>query len=346
MNGRLIYIINETQGILFRNLAFYMVDLRDRKRRLITHMPLSYRRNAIMSYCRLLTRLVRLEPKCAGRLDENRYVVCVLGKLWLLNAQERTITQLAAMRSGYSILNFCEHDGCLYWGDYGTNSNHEEINIYRLDKNLHRDIVYRFAPNSIRHIHNIISVDNGFIVMAGDNEPQAGIYHANADWTEVIPWKIGQQKYRAVVGFPYKGGLLYATDSVETDNYIRLISANGEEKILTAINGSCIYGTEIKDYYLFSTTVEPHEGRGIKNLFSNKLGDGIKSKDVHIIAVNKYDLSVRVVKEYKKDIWPMKLFQYGAIIFPKGQEDNIKGVWCYNVACRKHDGKSEYIKII
>lgn len=343
VKGRLIYLIGDTQGLLYRNLAFYTLDLEKGDSKIIAHLPIGGIKG-VLCHSRLFTRLLRLEPKCAGRLDDNRYVVSVVGKLWLLDISKKEITELSSMRPGYSVLNFCEKEGFVYWGDYGANPNYDEINVYRLDKDLNTTIVYKFPKDSIRHIHNIIKTEDGFIVLAGDNEPKAGIYCVNADWTEVKSWKNGEQKYRAVVGFPYNGGFLYATDSVETENYLRLIEADGSERILTTINGSCIYGGETKDFYLFSTTVESHEGGGIMKLLSTQLGGGIKNRDVHIIAVDKKDLSIHILKQYKKDIWPMKLLQYGTAVFPQGQENNVKGVWCYNMACKKYDGKSEYIR--
>ena len=344
INGRLLYLFGDKYGLLFKNLSFYVVDFESGLLDMIAPLPVGGRKRLI-SHNRLANRLIRLEPRCAGELDEKRFVVCVVGKLWVVDIQTKTVSALDNMRPGYSLLNFCESNGCLYWGDYGTNPNHDKINIYQLDGNLNQKIVYSFPKGSIRHIHNIIKDGDGFIIMAGDNEPQAGIYHANADWAEVKPWKCGEQRYRAVVGFPYKGGLLYATDSVETENHIRLIEADGTEKILEAINGSCIYGGEIKDYFLFSTTVEPHEGRGKLSMLSYRLGGGIKSREVHVIAVSKKDLSVKIVKKFKKDIWPMKPFQYGRAIFAGGQEQNEDGFWCSPVACKGVDGKSVWLTV-
>lgn len=343
VKGRLIYLINDTQGLLFKSLAFYVVDLTNGERELIGKLPTCAKKKALSCF-RLTERLFRLEPKCAARLDEYRFVVCVLSKLWVLDVQKRSVIKLIEMRHGYSVLNFCERDGFVYWGDYGANPNHDEINIYRLDRDLNISIVYTFPRNSIRHIHGIIKDGDGFIVMVGDNESQAGIYRVNGDWAEVKPWKTGEQKYRAVVGFPFDGGLLYATDSVESENHLRLIGAEGDERDLVTINGSCIYGCETKDYFIFSTTVESHEGGGWRKLLSNELGGGIKSLYVHIIAVGKSDLNIRILKKSRKDIWPIKLFQYGMAVFPKRQEKSIDGVWFYNIATKKNDGKTLYLK--
>lgn len=181
-----------------------------------------------------------------------------------------------------------------------------------------------------------------FWIMTGDNDKKAGIYRADCDFLRVEPINIGEQRYRAVVAFPYKDGIIYATDSVENENHLYVCESDNDyvARQLFPINGSCIYGTETKDYYVFSTTVEPPEGRGIRALFSNKLGGGIKSRDVHLVTVAKRDLSdIRIVAKYRKDWLPMKLFQYGAVMFPSGQYRN-EDLLIFPVACKGVDGES------
>ena len=45
------------------------------------------------------------------------------------------------------------------------------------------------------------------------------------------------------------------------------------------------------------------------------------------------------IPQWAKDIYPMKLFQYGAITFPHGQK-NLTDLWCYPIACKNVDGKN------
>ena len=341
--GRIIYFINASRSLVYDSLSFFLHDIKTGSNVKVGNIP-SGLIKGLLCHNRMMTRLLRLEPKCAGRLDDNRFVVCVLGKLWLLDIQNKNVSELDDMRAGFNVLNFCENEGCLYWGDYGPNPKYDEINIYKLSSDLKKTMEYSFPQNSIRHIHNIIRSEEGFYVLTGDNESQAGIYKANPDWTEVKPWKCGEQKYRAVVGFPYNYGLLYATDSVETENHLRHIAENGDESILAPMNGSCIYGGETKNYYVFSTTVESPEGKGILGMFSRKLGGGIKSDDVHVVAVSKQDLSIKIIAKFKKDFWPMKLMQYGQVFFAGGQGENVDGIWCYPMSCREYDGRSVYIR--
>lgn len=344
ITGRVLYVTSNSKVLLYKYLSFYLVDIKSHKTEFVARLPAG-KKYFYLCRLRLVNRLMRMEPRCTGRLDENRFVVCVMGRVWLLDIRKKSVSILLALSPGLSLLNFCEKDGCLYWGDYGANTNYKEINVYRLGQDLNLKVVYSFPAGSIRHIHNIINDGEGFVILAGDNEPKAGIYRANKDWTIVTPWIIGDQRCRAVVGFFYKGGFLYATDSVETENHLRLIEADGTERVLISINGSCIYGVETKDFYLFSTTVEPHEGGdGIMKFFSNQLGGGIKSKDVQVLAVSKRDLSISIIKQYRKDCLPMKIFQYGRVSFAGGQTGANDGFWCYPIACVGTKGCSEFLR--
>lgn len=343
IKGRLLYLLDNHYGLLFKQMTFFLVDMKTQEEKLVCKLPVG-RSNAFISRCRLLSRFKRWEPKCAGRLSETEFVISLFRSCWLVDVAKKSCEKLCDIPTGFSeVINFCSNKEGIYWGDYGRNPNHHEVKIYHLERDRNIRVVYTFPAGAVRHIHNIVVDGEGFILYAGDNEVEAGIYKANKDWSEVIPWKTGQQKYRAVVGFPYDNGVLYATDSVDTENHIRYITNEGDEKILTTLNGSCIYGCESIDYYLFSTTVEPHEGGEKLSLIFEKLGGGIKSRDVTIVAVSKKDLSVRQIASFKKDWWPMKLFQYGRCIFAGGQNKEDE-VWCSPVACKKYDGKT--IKII
>lgn len=339
VKGRLLYTLDTTTGLLFHKMSFYRVDLTTGEKTFVCKMPVR-KKTALLACSRILSRLKRLEPKCAGRLSETKFVVSLLRSIWIVDAEKKTCQKLCDNPEGFSeVINFCSTEDGVYWGDYGRNSEHREVTIYRLGVDHQIKVMHTFPTGTVRHIHNIVEDGNGFLLFVGDNEKQAGIYRVNCDWTEVKPWKVGEQKYRAVVGWQYQGGVIYATDSVETENHIRFITAEGEERNLAPLNGSCIYGCETKDYYLFSTTVEPHEGGGLKAMFVDSLGGGIKSRDVTIVAVSKKDLYIRQVASFKKDRWPMKLFQYGRCIFAGGQT-NYNEVWCSPVACKKYDGTS------
>lgn len=345
IKGRFLYFISPDEGLFFKNFSLYRTNLKDYSSEFIVSLRVNNWKR-LLSHFRLLNRLLRLEPKCAGKLSDGRYVICMMAKLWLVDLNKKNFIIIANMRSGFTTLNFCECNDSLFFGDYGINRGHKVINIFKIDQNLNLSVVYSFPARKIRHIHNIVNdKDNNWLwILTGDNEPQAGIYKSDYEFKSIRPFVKGEQRFRAVVAFPYRNGIVYATDSVEEENFIYWLEENGRMTELASINGSCIYGTETRDYFIFSTTVESKEGTGILNMLSYKLGCGIKSRDVHVLVVRKKDLSVRIIAKYRKDWLPMKLFQYGRMIFPGGQQISNE-LWTYNLACKGLDGKSFKIEL-
>lgn len=337
--GQLLYLQNNTSGVLFYRSAFYYVDLKNGRKELITCVPESHMKR-FFGRCRLLVRLLRMEPRCVEKLSDNKFVICYAHKVWLLNLVSKNISSVWQSRQGFSNpLNLCSDGESVFWGDYGNNRDHEVVNIYRLSADSGVDVVYTFPKGNVRHIHNIIwdKENMRFYIMTGDLEETSGIYVSDADWKTVMPVATGKQQYRAVVAYPCGDGLIYATDSVAKENYIYLLQ-DGGIRSLAAFPGSCIYGGETKEFYFFSSTVEPPEGRGLLNMITYKLGAGIIDRYAHLIRVRKCDLRIEEVLKVKKDIWPMKLFQYGSLMFPKGQK-NSNQLWYYLMAC-KGDGHS------
>lgn len=337
-----------SSGLLhFKHMNFsisFSDDLRQSRGNSV-ELKLKFKR--ILSRFRLFSRLFRLEPRCIVRLLDAEFLVCLCHQLWILNAEKRSITSVWSARTGFSTpLNLSSDGENVYWGDYGNNPGRENVNIYRMNKEHEIDICYSFSSGSIRHIHNIIYDRslNKYWVLTGDNDKSSGIYLAAIDWSEMKPIKVGKQEYRAVVGFPYRDGLLYATDSIMNENFVYYLNLKDNSVIrLALLNGSCIYGTENRNAFFFSTTVEPVEGRGFFSMFTYRLGLGIKNNKVHLVRVDKITNKVEIIREFTKDILPMKLFQYGSIMFPKGQEIS-NDLWIYVMACQKFDGKSILIK--
>lgn len=337
--GKLLSI-KKNKGLIFFNFSFYWINFESGEMEYITSFPVSQIKSFIYKN-RMLTRLLRLEPRCIAQIKPNLFVLSFLHNIWLLDVNNKSLFKLIENRKGFSDpLNFCFDGQFLYWGEYGNNPDRGCVNIYRMNENLKIDLAYQFSEGTIRHIHNIIfdSHNSCYWILTGDNESASGIYRVALDWSTISAVKIGMQQFRAVVAFPINNGIIYATDSVDKENFIYRFSIDtGKIACLAPINGSCIYGTETKGYYIFSTTVEPSERRNIFSWWTNQLGNGIKSDEVYVIAVDKKSLETKVVRKFKKDRWPIRLFQYGTVTFPKGQEqeDNL---WYYPIACKRVDG--------
>ena len=57
---------------------------------------------------------------------------------------------------------------------------------------------------------------------------------------------------------------------------------------------------------------------------------------VYLVAADS-QMQFRTVAKHKKDFLPMKLMQYGAVQFPRGE---LEELWCYPVAVKKVDGSA------
>ena len=197
--------------------------------------------NTTKESLRVLARLFRTEPKYAVPINESQMLLVGHRTIKVVDVEKQVVEDICSSRDGFSDpLNICvgREKWVALWGDYGPNAEHDSINIYGLTKDGKVETVYSFKSGQVRHIHNIIpKLSGGYFIFTGDQEKGAGIYKANASFEQVEPVEIGQQQYRAVIGFDTPKGLLYATDAVNEKNYVYLFDGEGEPKKICALNG-------------------------------------------------------------------------------------------------------------
>ena len=195
--------------------------------------------NTTKESLRVLTRLFRTEPKYAVPINESQMLLVGHRTIKVVDVEKQVVSDISLSREGFSDpLNICVGRGkwVALWGDYGPNAEHDFVNIYGLTKDSKVETVFSFESGQVRHIHNIIpKLSGGYYVFTGDQEKRAGIYKTNAAFDQVEPVKIGQQQYRAVIGFDTPKGLLYATDAVNEKNYVYLLDGKGESQKICAL---------------------------------------------------------------------------------------------------------------
>ena len=323
---------------------------------MVGSIPLSKIRQ-LLSHIRLTNRLLRLEPRLAVALTEKEYIVVFQRKIFLLNISKKCITEAYPVREGFSNpLNICSMkkygQSVAYWGDYEINEGKKSINIYKYQVGAPPKVCYTFKEGLINHVHQIIfdPYRERFIIFTGDFGKEVGIYTADNRFTNVEPLFVGNENFRACQGIVTEDGLLWATDAVMKENHLFYLSFNQPDKIrdLATLNGSVIYGLPINDGLLFSTTVEsyPSNNRGFSKFLDDRIGPGIKSRDVDLMFVSK-DLKVQLLHRFKKDCWPMRLFQYGQIQFPSSDWGGyyVNEVVVNPIAVKKYDGKPFFVKL-
>lgn len=292
-----------------------------------------------------VNRLLRLGIRTAVAIDESTIVLSIGSLIYELNVKTGVLSQGYHCSRGTRPLVFSLVKGVgdiadgLYYGEYHVNMGKCPISIYHrigLDK---WEVVYTFPQGAINHVHNIIAdpYRNCLWVFTGDFDEAAAIWRITDDFKKVERVVCNNQKYRACVVFPLPDGLLYATDSPFTDNYIYLL--NPDTYLLTElfpIDGSCIYGCKWNNQYVFSTTVEG-DGRDetlLKLLFSRKRGAGIKDDYAHLYVGDDANGFQEIYKE-RKDGLPF-LFQYGVFRFPCG-DNNTNWLYFQPIATNIND---------
>lgn len=304
----------------------------------------------IMSFFSLTRRFFRLEYRNAIKVDTDRYLLTYKNTVLLLNLISRTIEIQKIDEKGLSFTKISDingFDNMICFGDYKQNFSKDEISINGFINNRWEKL-YTFEKGEIEHVHAIIpdKINSRVWILTGDFDNSSCIWIAENNFTKVKPIKRGSQMYRACVAFPFQGGLLYATDSQIEMNYINYLKPckSGEFHLETicAINGPCIYGTQLKEDFIFSTTVEPYNGLNkidiIVGLLTNKPGKGIITPNSEIIKINN-EFKKEKLYTNPKDLYPF-IFQFGTIVFPTDECNNDKLVF-YNVSLINNNNCTE-----
>ena len=307
---------------------------------------------------RLLYRLRRCGVFSSGKHD-GIFFFSRRGKIWSFAKGQTQPRMEFAVPDGNGPLTFTSindlpsFESSIYFGEYFGNSSRRPIRLFRRDDKGQWEACYSFNEGQIEHVHGMVPdpINNCVWILTGDFGSGAAIWRARNNFEEVELVVGGAQKFRSCVGFPTPQGLLYATDSQLETNQLRLLSnkdGSWESRVLCQINGSCIDGCELKDYFVFSTATEP--GKVIKPtsiiqklwakflfFFDNRPGPGILSNQTDIVVCPKNNIEQSsVVYSVKKDIFPFGLFQFGRAKFPFG-ENRSNRLHAYFVATKEND---------
>ena len=224
--------------------------------------------------------------------------------------------------------------GDVFWGEYFDNASRDEVHIYGShDAGTHWSVAYTFAKGAIRHVHNIVhdAWENCLWILTGDYGNECRILRASCDLSRIEVVLQGNQQARAVAAVAMQDGLYFSTDTPLEQNFVYRLSRDGTLTRLSSISSSSIYGCHVGENIFFSTMVEPSEVN--------------RDRNVRIYAGRAEGASAwNPVLSWKKDIWPMGLFQYGNAIFPDG-ENTTEYVAVTTVAVHQDDMVTSIYKI-
>ena len=299
-----------------------------------------------LGWSKMATRLLRLGVRGAAAIDNNHVILTIGNTLHEVDLQTGEMSNGWNCGDGIRPLQFSvvesidDFEDGVYFGGYLGNMEKKSVNIYHRISTDQWEIIYTFPQGAINHVHNIVAdpYRQCLWVFTGDFGEASAIWKVTDSFKKVERVACNDQKYRACVVYALPEGLLYATDAPFADDYIYLLNPETmEAKELFTIHGSCIYGCQWKDKFVFSSTVEG-DGRNMSRLewlFTRKRGTGIKDDYVHMYMGNLKEGFKEIYKE-KKDCMPFYTFQFGVFKFPAGV-NNTDTLFFQPVATKKND---------
>lgn len=258
----------------------------------------------------LSARLFRDGFHALAVLPSGGLVAAVPGAIVMLRSGESEFHRTHSIVRGTRPLHITAvPNGTIYWGEYFDNSAREEVHIYASnDAGATWSIAYTFPKRAIRHVHNIVHDPWGdcLWILTGDHGDECRILRATCDFSQVEAVLQGQQQTRAVAGIPTETGLYFSSDTPLESNYVYRLDRQETLLQVAPISSSSIYGCRVGNRVFFSTMVEPSEVNRDRHV---RLYGGIggRVQDWHLL------------RTWRKDRWPMGLFQYGNAFMPDGQ---------------------------
>jgi len=200
----------------------------------------------------------------------------------------------------------------VFWGEYFDNAQREEVHIYAsTDRGTSWNIAYTFPQRTIRHVHNIVydEWEDCLWVLTGDDGAECRILRASCDFRTVETVMSGSQQARAVAFVPTRDALYFSSDTPLERNHVYRLDRRGSLARAADLSSSSIYGCRVGEAVFFSTMVEPSTVNPDRNVR---------------IYGSLHRAEWRSLLTWRKDRWPMGLFQYGNAFLPDG--NNTSGI--------------------
>jgi len=294
----------------------------------------------IKSLFPLARRFFRLGVYHVAGLNDRTLVVMAYRRIYTYDLEKGAINTEVTPICGSRPLALCRmNDSLLYYGEYRCRSKGEGVRVMMSrDGGRGWEVAYTF--NGIRHIHGMYQdpYTDSLWVTTGDANEESGIWVTRDLFENIQPVLFGNQQVRAVQLLFTRDHVYFGSDTNREENRIYRLSRKGHTlESLKKVRGPVFYGCCVGNDLFFSTVVEPNTADNYRyaEIWGAVQGDRWEC-----------------VARFRKDRWPGKLFQYGQVLFPTGENDHALfftpyategGIRTYKVNPREvlyHDGKT------
>lgn len=218
----------------------------------------------------------------------------------------------------------------IYYGEYRSNTQRHPVTIFTSkDGGVTWQPIYFF--NQVRHIHGVFydPYEDCLWATTGDDDHESGIWKSTDGFMSLALVYGGSQQARAVQLVFTNDSVYFGSDTPAQQNYLyRLERNSGKVTPLQKVGGSIFWGCRVGECLFFSTAVEPSNTNVSKH---SELWSSHDGRDWALLA------------QYKKDLLPLRFFQYGQIFFPQGH--NSMGRLWYSPFSTYRSGKLHSLTI-
>ncbi len=197
--------------------------------------------------------------------------------------------------------------GMVFWGEYFDNGSRDEVHIYgSMDRGANWEPVYTFPERQVRHVHNLVydQWDDCIWILTGDDGEECRILRASCDFKNVDVLVRGNQQARAVALLVTKNALYFSSDTPLERNHIYRFDRRGGLTVVGDLSSSSISGCKVGQSTWFSGMAEPSE---------------VNEENCVTLYGSANGAQWNPCAQWKKDFWPMRLFQYGNAFLPDGE---------------------------
>jgi len=254
-------------------------------------------------------RLLRGGYHALARLRDGGLVAVLPKTIGVLRPGEREFRPACRVPRGSRPLAVAAAPtGWAYWGEYFDNPGRDAVHVYGSPDGESWQVVFTFPPRTVRHVHSITYDRHAgcLWVLTGDEGPECRVLRASLDWTSVVPVLAGSQQARAVTVVPRDDALYFATDTPFEENHVYRLDRGGSTTRLAPIAASSFWSCRVGRALFVSTAVEPSRINTGRDAVLYGSADG-----------DRWETLVR----WRRDAWPLALFQYATIILPAGDND-------------------------
>jgi len=226
-------------------------------------------------------------------------------------------------------LVLCATDDAVYYGEYRTNTERSAVHIWTLNfSTIQWEPVWSFE--GVRHVHGVFfdPFTQAIWVTTGDSDEESALWCTDDRFTTLKKIIGGSQQLRTVQLLFSADSIYFGSDAPDEANYLyRMDRSSGELKKLVSVSGSVFFGCCVGENLFFSTVVEPSPVNSTRVV-----------EVWHSVNGEVWDK----VLQFKKDLYPMRYFQYGQVFFPNGStSENI--LFCTPFATKSHGLTFKYI---